>query len=477
MRGKQADCPGCGAPLIFEVSSSMVVVCRNCNSVVARTDLDVEEIGKTAALSDTASALRLGLRGVWQGKSFIITGHAQMKHIAGGIWDEWYVALSNNTWGWLAEAQGKFYMTFQRELQVAPDFESLNPGSVVPRLPVSGALVVSEKASAEIAAVEGELPFRPPLKSSYRYADLTGANGEFATLDYRDGTPVLYLGREIKLSELGIDKRDQQGISPRRVQATKVNCPNCGGSLELLAPDTTLRVVCQYCNSSLDANKGALKYLETLKPKYAPRIPIGRRAVFDGVELVVMGFLKRSVILEGERWQWDEYLLYHPDAGYRWITFSDDEWRFVTPVPAGEVTEKQNGAQYGGRFYYRTQSATASVDYVLGEFYWKISVGDKVGTIDHSNGSLSLSKESSDGEVNWSHGRLIPRSEMSSKFGISTSAFSGTSSGELSPLVVAIIILVVIAVIVVIAINSDGTGGSYGGGSRGGYGGGFGGGK
>jgi len=40
-----------------------------------------------------------------------LTGRAQNRHELGGVWDEWYATFSNGWVGWLAEAQGKFYLT------------------------------------------------------------------------------------------------------------------------------------------------------------------------------------------------------------------------------------------------------------------------------------------------------------------------------------------------------------------------------
>ena len=39
----QANCPACGAQVIFKTGSSVVVVCEFCHSVVARTDRGFED--------------------------------------------------------------------------------------------------------------------------------------------------------------------------------------------------------------------------------------------------------------------------------------------------------------------------------------------------------------------------------------------------------------------------------------------------
>ena len=49
----QANCPACGAQVIFKTGSSVVVVCEFCHSVVARTDRGVEDLGKVADVAQS----------------------------------------------------------------------------------------------------------------------------------------------------------------------------------------------------------------------------------------------------------------------------------------------------------------------------------------------------------------------------------------------------------------------------------------
>ncbi|HXM34574.1 MAG TPA: DUF4178 domain-containing protein, partial [Pyrinomonadaceae bacterium] len=126
-----ANCPACGAPVSFKTGSSVVVVCEFCQSVVARTDRALEDLGKVAEIVDTGSPLDVGLYGQHHGVAFELTGRAQLGHEAGGVWDEWYAAFADGRWGWLAEAQGRFYITFELsfpEQGSLPSFEELQLG-------------------------------------------------------------------------------------------------------------------------------------------------------------------------------------------------------------------------------------------------------------------------------------------------------------------------------------------------------------
>ncbi|HYP52087.1 MAG TPA: DUF4178 domain-containing protein [Pyrinomonadaceae bacterium] len=431
MSAIQANCPACGAEVRFKSGASVVVVCEYCNSAVARTDRGLEDLGRVAEVSESESPLEVGMRGVFRETAFELTGRAQLGHSSGGTWDEWYATFADGRTGWLAEAQGRFYMTYRTPRPVAvPRFEQLAAGQVVPGIPVGVPLVVAEKGEARALAVEGEIPYRLAPGETYLFADLSGQGGTFATIDYGDEPPGVYVGREIKLAELGLaDPTRKRERAPRTVSAAQLSCPQCGGPLELRAPDKTERVACPNCGSLLDVNRGQLRYLKTLQfVGNKPEIPLGAQAEFEGRRLTVVGFMTRSVEFEGVRYFWQEYLLYEPQAGFRWLVQSDGHWSYVRPVAPGEVSEDEKRARFGGRSFKKFQEAWARVEYVAGEFYWKVEAGERAWAVDYVNAPDMLSKEVSRGvapaggtlaeEVNWSHGVYLPRREVERLFGL-----------------------------------------------------------
>ncbi|MGB0758240.1 MAG: DUF4178 domain-containing protein [Rubripirellula sp.] len=426
MKRRKAACPSCGAPVEFTVGS-VVSVCEFCQSAVARTDRKVEDIGKVAELVETSSRLRCGLSGTFNRKSFTVVGRVQYQHPAGGVWDEWYLAFPGGRWGWLAEAQGKTYLMFQRKVSgkvKIPEFDQLELGSAV-KLGDSE-FNVTERGVATALAAEGDIPWAFRGGAEHRFVDLQGAAGVFATFEFGKSISA-YVGKEISLDSLGLEGDGWDVVDAKIVaEAASLNCPKCGGALTLHVPDASLRVTCPSCNSLLDADNGKLSYLKTLsKPKKLKlKLPLGTKGKLFGDDYIVIGFLGRFAMYAGVSYPWQEYLLYSEKIGFRWLVCNDRHWAFAAPA-SGEAI-KNNGAartvSYDGASFRIYDRGVATVKHVLGEFYWKVEAGEKVKTADYIAPPRMLSYEWSEtgksSEVNISECVYVQPEMIEEGFGV-----------------------------------------------------------
>jgi Zn-finger nucleic acid-binding protein len=417
-----ANCPSCAAPIEFKAGSTIVLVCPFCRSAISRTDRNLEDLGKVAEIAESESPLKIGLKGKFKEHRFELTGRAQNRHEAGGFWDEWYATFSNGWVGWLAEAQGKFYLTFYQPLPAGvtvPAFETLQIGQTITEIP-NQSFVVTEKGTATAVAADGEIPYKLIPNEQSNYADLSGKGGAFGTIDYSTNPPWVFVGQEVSLAEIGLADAKSARREARRVAVGAMGCPNCGGSLELNAPDKAERVTCPYCNSLLDVNQGNLKFLRSLAKIENPFVlPIGAEGIFkDNVKFKIIGAVVRSVKIEEMKYFWHEYLLYNSHVGFRWLTHSDNHWNFVEPVNAAEVVAVGNTVSYKGRSFKIFQDAPATVEYVQGEFYWRVEQGEIVRAIDFIAPPLMLSQEITGKEMNWSIGTYLTGAEVEKAFNV-----------------------------------------------------------
>ena len=426
MKRRKTACPSCGAPLEFTVGS-VVTVCDFCQSAVARTDRRVEDIGKVAELVETPSRLRCGLSGTFNRKSFTVVGRVQYQHPAGGVWDEWYLAFPGGRWGWLAEAQGKTYLMFQRKLSSkvnVPGFDRLEVGDVVKLGTYE--FGVTERGVATALAAEGDIPWAFRGGAEHKFVDLQGDKDVFATFEYGESVSA-YVGKEISLDALALEGDGWDVLDATVVTAAaSLNCPQCGGTLTLHVPDASLRVTCPNCNSLLDADNGKLSYLKTLaKPKKLKlRLPLGTEGKLFGDDYMVIGFLARFAMYGGVSYPWQEYLLYSEKLGFRWLVYNDRHWAFASPA-SGEAA-KNTGATdrigYDGSNFRIYDRGVATVKHVLGEFYWKVEAGETVKTADYIAPPRMLSYEWSEtgksSEVTVSESVYVQTDEIEAAFGV-----------------------------------------------------------
>ncbi len=192
-----ANCPNCGAKITFRWSASVQTVCEYCKSILVRTDVDLQKVGQVADLPPNSSPIQIGTEGIYGPHSFVAIGRIIYEYDQGN-WNEWHLMMNDGTSGWLSDAQDEYAVTFAapgrklpKECEVGQQFAwDNNP------------YTVSTITKAHYRGVEGELPFQYWDKADVVFADLMSITGKFATIDYSDDEPALYLGEYVDFDSL-----------------------------------------------------------------------------------------------------------------------------------------------------------------------------------------------------------------------------------------------------------------------------------
>jgi hypothetical protein len=200
MSERIANCPNCGAQIKFIWSSAVQTTCEFCRSILVRHDVDLVRVGEVADLPPDSSPLQITSEGVYKGKPFVVAGRILYEYELGG-WNEWHILFNDGRSGWLSDAQLDYDISFL----TPPPGELPGNASLVTgnRFKWNGAeYEVASMTAASYKGVEGELPFEYWDKSDALFVDLRTEDGRFATLDYSEEKPLLFLGESVEFDEL-----------------------------------------------------------------------------------------------------------------------------------------------------------------------------------------------------------------------------------------------------------------------------------
>ena len=200
MSSPTANCPSCGAPIRFLWSGAVQTTCEFCHSILVRTDVDLKKVGVVADLPPDASPIQIGTEGAFQNKNFLVVGRIIYEYENGG-WNEWHIVYNDGVSGWLSDAQLEYDLSAQANPpQPLPPPNQLSTGQDYNWNGKQYYLTSITKAHYK--GVEGELPFQFWDKSDMLFADLRTATDDFATIDYTENPPLLFLGRAIAFDDL-----------------------------------------------------------------------------------------------------------------------------------------------------------------------------------------------------------------------------------------------------------------------------------
>jgi len=198
-------------------------------------------------------------------------------------------------------------------------------------------------------------------------------------------------------------------VTPPVVQAKSLHCPGCGGPVALRGFGHTLSVVCPQCHAVLDVSNPLVKILQRAQQaqeQVQPKIPLGTRGKIDNVVWEVIGFQVRQIEVDGVPYSWDEYLLFNPYHGFRYLSEYQGHWNVIRTLPLvpEQVPSVRPRLRVKGEIFRHFQHCEATTIFVLGEFPWRAHKGETATVDDFIAPPRMISGERMDGEVVWSLG-------------------------------------------------------------------------
>ena len=411
-------CPNCGAPVEFQWSSAVQTVCSHCRSVLVRRDLDLTKVGVVADLPPEVSPIQIGTTGRFADAAFTVTGRIVYEYDA-GTWNEWHLLFADGSSGWLSDAQLDYAISRPlKSSEPLPDSAAFTTGQ---RYEWAGtSFAVTTLTRAHYRGVEGDLPFEYWDKTEVLFVDLASEDEQLATVDYSEAPPLLFAGRFVEFDALALKNLRPAQAGPG-VKAAGFNCRNCAAAIELRALALTKTVACSSCGAIQDPNDPNIVILQqaATAQRITPTIPLGTRGTLDGHDAEVIGFQRRTIEVDDETYGWNEYLLFHREQGFRYLSEYEGHWtdiKVVHGLPRQASAGGKPAALYQDQQFVGFQTAVATTAYVLGEFPWRVRAGDVATVSDYIDPPLMLSAERTAEETTWSLGRYATGAEIWAAF-------------------------------------------------------------
>lgn len=223
-----------------------------------------------------------------------------------------------------------------------------------------------------------------------------------------------------------------------------VQCPACGGPITLRGFGGIEQVACPYCGSELaPEDSGALRILQAVQRQRQPSVlPLNARGTLEGTEWELIGIVWRQCVVDGVTYPWQEFLLFNPYRGYRYLVYqmTDGHWALGSALPGAPKTlaTSHKSVQWKGATFKHFQTSVAQVVYVEGEFPWQVHRGDQAVAHDYVAPpfGLSIEQESSeDGgtDVNFTRMEHIEPAAVWKAFGLPGSPPPTSGVGTYQP--------------------------------------------
>ncbi len=440
-------CPECTAEAEFILPSSQAIACQLCECVFDRNG---HKLGRSEPINRDATLFDVGVVGAYKGSKFTFVGCVQIRHELGGLWNEWVVVFDDLTIAILAEHQGLFALTFQRDAASLPrlgDVYAFEPSKRY--VTAWGELVVAERGRAIVTAVKGELQLPTPPKARWFFVDFSASDHRLATLtldDPSDETPKdqvvegrvrrFYIGSEVTIDELGLaNRRPAPPETPGGALGT-MPCPQCNFQIEKRVGQYDV-IVCPQCNTGMtvDGEGHTEVVFRQDKLKHVRPLELHKTATLDagffsngrtipgrvpwpiGQEVMTVGHVVRSVVVDGTTYYFEEILLSAGNAGFYWLVLTDATWYFARRISAAQIERDGSGVRFEGHSFALQEANTATVEQVSGESYYQITIGERAAVADYKNGARMISSEGTDEEVVWTECLKVSSSDVRRLFG------------------------------------------------------------
>lgn len=211
------------------------------------------------------------------------------------------------------------------------------------------------------------------------------------------------------------------------------SCPACGGQVSLRAAGHTVSAICEHCSTVIDtANENFAIIKKVRERTLDTALPMGAKGILQGIKWEVIGYMEKKDLEWGV--YWDEYLLFNPYFGFRFLVQADNHWNLARVIKQTvDGIGRDNEVTLEGREFHVFNRGRSSVEYVKGEFYWRVRKGDQDEYADYIAPPRMLSMEKTADELTLSVSDYLLPAEVEQAFGVDLPRRRGVAPNQPRP--------------------------------------------
>lgn len=343
-------CPSCNTTLELNIDNGFFL-CPSCEKQLNVRSGSIT-LHKNSKNINNFSKFRLGTNGYFGGSKFVVIGEVRFSDLF-FTWSEWCIRFENNTYAWLTDVSGIFFIKFDISgdnidfisskldpifVDTLINLTTNNPKLFASRVIVEDVpFIYSFTLSSSISFVKGVIPISPQYNSN-ELVFLKSPNGAVSIVQ-NSLTSTYQISFNITQYELNLFNfrtlsEMSYGFQSNKFKLTSVPCPSCGGYNPNIVGVSTI-CYCIYCCSELSLLQKEPKVV-SISPKTNSTpssvsipidvIPCGTVGTIGGIKYIVVG----SIVWSNENTYCIDYFLHTVSSTFLTILrYIDNKWFLI----------------------------------------------------------------------------------------------------------------------------------------------------
>jgi len=393
-------------------------VCDYCHTAIYCDKESALRAGSKSMDLPPSTRFKVGGHGKIKGTAFIVLGRLVYAHEK-GTWNEWFIEMESGEIQWLTEDEGELFLEkpFKLREQV-PSHEELKPGMRIPINDLVG--VIEEIGTARCIGGEGQIPFQVEIGATYPYADGAGEDGSFSfglEYDSATGVPSAYIGKILSIR--AAESKPEAKAAPIARTGEVVRCTSCGEPYEGRRVETTEMVVCEACGAGLKLDEAETRVVgQNVGDRPPFTFSVGWPLNIEKSGYEVMGRLYYVETEEGREYGSFEYVLYHPDKGYLWLSEENGHFTVSRPmhrrVAVPPIPIRKMKVLVDNQPFQIFETGQLVLRWVDGALPWTAVVGEKTQYTHLIKPPQYVDREVTEQEMELFLGRYVSQEEIRS---------------------------------------------------------------